>query len=354
MKPAPRPAGRRLRVRAFGTLSGVASAVALLAWTGSLAGAQTEAVTVLERGLRHIGNGDFGEQCGFDHLKRLGHWGSRYTISFRTGQPDRVRVQIDSVWGVANSSLDAVYIDETRLGWLPASQDIGANCGATWTSPPISLEAGAHRLTIVTGDLADGPDDIAFKGLALLTERRGTVIGRGGGRIDNIGSGPPRGRSWMEALMETTTLIVTFGLLAFLVERLANGLGIVLGYTGWWRKHMEVSSKLGPDERQDVERNRRVALFIISAVLGVAGAILAKLNLLAQLGLGDAESVAGRVVTGLLIAAGADPIRELVKQRGVRREVPPAPVQVTGTVVLQPQSAGPAKRPEPGGAEPRP
>jgi hypothetical protein len=38
-----------------------------------------------------------------------------------------------------------------------------------------------------------------------------------------------RTKDWLEVLMETTTLIATFGLLAFMIERLTNGVAIVLG-----------------------------------------------------------------------------------------------------------------------------
>lgn len=54
-------------------------------------------------------------------------------------------------------------------------------------------------------------------------------------------------KSWLERLMEATTLVITFGLLAFMVERLTNGIAVALGYWRWWRTRFEVSATADPD-----------------------------------------------------------------------------------------------------------
>jgi hypothetical protein len=138
-----------------------------------------------------------------------------------------------------------------------------------------------------------------------------------------------------EGLMEATTLVVSFALLAFMVERLTNGLAIVLGYWPWWRSRMEVVSGADPLKQAAIERNRRVGLFAMSSLLAVGGAIFAKLNLLAQLGATATPELAGYLVTGLLVAAGADPIREALNRRGSRDTQPPPPIQVSGTLLVR-------------------
>ncbi len=145
-----------------------------------------------------------------------------------------------------------------------------------------------------------------------------------------------RPRGFLEVLMDTTTLVATFGLLAF-VERLTNGIAIVAGYSGWWRARMEVPATGDPGVRAQVDRNRRVGLFALSAALAVIGAVLIKLNFLAKVGLESVPATAGYIVTGLLIASGADPIREVFKLGDRQREAPapPSPIQVTGTLVVQ-------------------
>jgi hypothetical protein len=151
------------------------------------------------------------------------------------------------------------------------------------------------------------------------------------------GATTPRPRGLVEVLMDTTTLVATFGLLAFMVERLTNGMATVAGYWGWWRTRMEVPATPDPEARARVDRNRRVGLFVLSAVLAVAGALLIKLNFLAKVGLEGVPATAGYIVTGLLIAAGADPIREVFKlgDRQRERSAPSAPIQVTGTLIVQ-------------------
>lgn len=156
------------------------------------------------------------------------------------------------------------------------------------------------------------------------------------------------GKNWLEVLMDTTTLVATLGLLAFMVERLTNGMAMVLGYSGWWKLHMEGSATADPDTRARIDRNRRVALFALSALLAVVGSLFIKLDFLAQLGLQDVPPRAGQIVTGFLIASGADPIRELLKLRDRGREVPQPsqPIQLTGTLVLQQASSPTAGKSE--------
>ena len=149
--------------------------------------------------------------------------------------------------------------------------------------------------------------------------------------------------NWWEVLMDTTTVIATFALLAFMVERLTNGIALLLGYSAWWRDRMEISGIEEPGLRARNERNRRAALFGIGVVLAVPGALLMGIDILAQLQLPGLPEQAGRAITGLLIASGADPIRELIRSRDLRdrQAAAPQPVQVAGTLVLQ-QPAMPA------------
>lgn len=308
---------------------------------------------VLDPVLRHIGDGRYGPQCGSRELKRMGVWGDRYSIDFRTGRPGRFRTRIQRVWGVAGDSVDAVSVDGRRIGWLAGNQDPrDPRCGVAWTSDPFDLGPGRHVLEIMSGPLREGIDDVAFEGVAILGERPGMVLSHGRGRVTDAAVAPARPPGWVEVLMDTTTVVATFGILAFLVERLTNGIAIVLGYWGWWRQRMEVRPTGDPDTRAQIERNRRVALFALSAVLAVIGAVLMELDILTKLGLASAGT-GGYVVTGLLIAAGADPIREVFKLGERGREAPPpaAPIQVSGTLVVQ-QAPAPTGGQDPATARP--
>jgi hypothetical protein len=100
---------------------------------------------------------------------------------------------------------------------------------------------------------------------------------------------------------------------------------------------MEPSATADPVAQAHVDRNRRSALFGLSAILAMTGAVLLKLDLLGKVGLGIGPGLAGNLVTGLLLAAGAEPLREVLKL-GDRESKPPpqpTPIQLTGTVVLQ-------------------
>ena len=132
--------------------------------------------------------------------------------------------------------------------------------------------------------------------------------------------------------------LITFALLAFLVERLTNGLVLLLGYSTWWSTRMEPRALATPDDQGRADRNRRVALFGLSTAVATIGAFALGVNVLRDLGIDAVRGPAALLVTGLLIGAGADPIRELITSRsrpsrdGGERA---APIQVTGTPVLQ-------------------
>lgn len=323
--------------------AGTLVAVVVLAWTGwtmPLAHAQQGRLQAIEIDplLRHVGDGQYGNQCGKEQLDRLGLWGDSYVIEFVTDRQRSLRVRLDRVWGVAPGRQDKVLVDGKEIGRLPPGQAFDdPGCAAAWTSLLFDVESGRHMLTVVSGPLQEGIDDLAFQGVRVLVEHEEAIVWYGRGRVSFEATGTPRPRGWLEVLMDTTTLVATFGLLAFMVERLTNGIAVVLGYWGWWSVRMEVSPTLDPDTRALIERNRRVGLFALTALLAVVGALLMQLNLLASLGLGSQESIAGQVVTGLLIASGADPIREFLELRETRRAEPPppSPIQLTGTVILQ-------------------
>ncbi|MFQ5847955.1 MAG: hypothetical protein ACE5IQ_09865 [Candidatus Methylomirabilales bacterium] len=313
-------------------------ALSWLAASPALAQEEHLHAATLDPVLHHIGDGLYGDQCGFAELNRIGLWGGRYAIDFVTSRQIGLQIQLERVWGVAAGRVDRVLVDGKEVGWLPPNQSPNhPRCGASWTSKPFALEAGRHVLSFVSGRLKKGIDDVAFHGVILLAKREGAVLWYGKGRVSHTAVGRSASRGWMEVLMDTTTLVATFGLLAFMVERLTNGIAIVLGYWGWWRERMEVSATVDPHAQGQIERNRRVVLFALSALLAVVGALLVKLNLLASLGLGSAQSVGGQVLTGLLIASGADPIREVLKLRERGRETPSQspPIQLTGMLILQ-------------------
>jgi hypothetical protein len=234
--------------------------------------------------------------------------------------------------------------DQTRSGMALSIPAVNGDETHNFFAAP--GESGQSQLFMVA-ETYSGHDDVSG---TQVTNVPATLAIKGV-RVDAAGF---RRAGLMEGLMEASTIVISFGLLAFAVERLTNGVAVILGYWPWWRRHMEPVA--GAADQSMVERNRRVALFALSAILAVAGAILARLNLLGQLSTLPAAtadvtaaaaksaaqvSLIGYVVTGLMIAAGADPIRELLKQRGSRDErAPSAPIQVSGTLVVQRDRGG--------------
>ena len=201
-----------------------------------------------------------------------------------------------------------------------------------------SFWSGDEKGTLAKFNIASG-EVLATKEVA-NTIRGVTVYGELTAAVTNAN------KDWMEELMDTTRLLATYALLAFLVERLTNGLSILLSYWPWWRIRFDTSTVVDSARRTEVERNRRVVLFFMGAFIGILGALIANLNLLSQAGLQGIPPFVDQVFTGLLIASGGDPIREAIHKRSDRRDEPrPAtPIQVTGTLVLQQPDSDPGKK----------
>lgn len=206
-----------------------------------------------------------------------------------------------------------------------------ANCCETHNSfaLPTSQQVSQHILEVAEKDNARNVETLVGRAIAIE-----------GGALASASAHP---RKTMEGLMDATTLVLTFGFLAFMVERLTNGIAIGLGYWPWWQTHMEVSPLADEDARARAERNRKVALFGLSAVVAILATLLANLNLLAQVpAFASVPQVAGNIISGFIIAAGADPIRELLKMGDRRDEKSrePSPIHVSGTLVIQQMPSG--------------
>ncbi len=139
-----------------------------------------------------------------------------------------------------------------------------------------------------------------------------------------------------EGMMDTTTTLALWALLAFLVERVTNGMALIFSYGKWWRAHMEYSPSLGWDARAQIDRNRRVTLFGLSAGIAMMCAVMWQLDLFAYLGLALHPQFMAYILTGILIAAGAEPIREAFRLREQPKEsTAPQPIHIQGTLTLQ-------------------
>lgn len=116
--------------------------------------------------------------------------------------------------------------------------------------------------------------------------------------------------SILEAIMETTTAILLFVMLAFIVERLTNGLAMIVSYLKFWGKYFEAA--LGNEELTERNlKNRRIVLFLLGIGVGVPLCIYFEFDLFSQLQLAQLPELGGQIGTGLLAGCGADPLREL-------------------------------------------
>ena len=246
--------------------------------------------------------------------------------------------QAGNVW-VAHSLRDATTVGHLRTdGTFVGNVTLPGGKGPTGLSVDANGNVWVANMNSNNAMRINASEGVAETGFSVGAVDLTVDLGSGAGPYnysDMTGFVVAQPQDWMEVFMDTTTLVAMVALLAFMVERLTNGLATLLGYLRWWRQRMEVSLTADPENRARVDRNRRVGLFTMSALLGMAGALLLDLDFLSQLGLGTEPTTLGKITSGLLIAAGADPIREVFKAREVKGETAPAPIQVTGSLVLQ-------------------
>jgi hypothetical protein len=203
-----------------------------------------------------------------------------------------------------------------------------------------------HRYLSAPIEIASPIVEGSRSGSETLSDRY-RIWSRGGGRLVALITETEDavvqviGFSVLEGIMEATSAIAMFALMAFMVERLTNGVALLLGYFPWWRAHFE--PPIGGDAalRASNDRNRRLALFVLGIAIAVPLAVGLNLDVLSQLQLPELPPPAAEIGTGLLAATGADPIREIIRSRsqwdvGERASGTTSTIHVEATLVAPP------------------
>lgn len=131
---------------------------------------------------------------------------------------------------------------------------------------------------------------------------------------------------------------------AFAIDRVVSGLFYLLSYNGELRTILDPDSVEDPSEKAAAMKRYRIVYAVCGGYLGivvVAGSMGVRLSRIAGL---ELDPQAGTVtttlldilITGLLLTGGADRLADALKLFGGKEsKAPPAPIEITGRVVLE-------------------
>jgi len=134
-------------------------------------------------------------------------------------------------------------------------------------------------------------------------------------------------------------LIASFG-----IDRIVTGLFFLLSYSPELRTLLDPDSLADPEARAAARRSYRLIYAVVSSYLGivvVAGVMGIRLSKIAGLDLDTSagpviNSLMDIVITGLLLAGGAERLAEALKLYGVKESKPAqAPIEISGRVVIE-------------------
>ena len=135
---------------------------------------------------------------------------------------------------------------------------------------------------------------------------------------------------------------------AFAIDRVVSGLFYLLSYNTQLRTILDPDSIEDPAEKAAAVKRYRIVYAVCAGYLGiviVAGSMGIRLSRITGL---ELDAQAGTVtttlldilLTGLLLTGGADRLADALKLFGGKEpKTPPAPIEITGKVVLEQGSA---------------
>ena len=138
---------------------------------------------------------------------------------------------------------------------------------------------------------------------------------------------------------QATTLLSTVLVISFAIERFISAIMFTFSFSSRWRRIFDVTTAENAESTSRIQRNRKAISFAFASVFGIVGVgWLANVGVLFQLGY-KVPAIADTIFTGLLVAGGAEPIRELFQRQETKRaksqeESGPQLVQLSGTVQM--------------------
>jgi hypothetical protein len=146
-------------------------------------------------------------------------------------------------------------------------------------------------------------------------------------------------------VMPGISVAVMIVIAAFAIERVVGALLFLLSYVPRWREFLP-DARLAADQERQIELEQRHKLVSISIAGALALAIvwMVPIEALGYLGVAGVSSEVDRIFTAVVLVAGSDQIRALIKGgEGGSAARAPEPIHVTGSLVLRESSESKSK-----------
>ena len=137
-------------------------------------------------------------------------------------------------------------------------------------------------------------------------------------------------------VMPGISVAVMIVIAAFAIERISGALLFLLSYVPAWNEFMpDTRLAVGQPEQIKLEQRHELVSVLIAAALALPIVWKFRIEVLASLGM-DVADVWDRLFTAVVLIAGSDQIRGLIKGgEGTRAAAPPPePIHVTGNLTL--------------------
>lgn len=137
--------------------------------------------------------------------------------------------------------------------------------------------------------------------------------------------------------MPGISVAVMIVIAAFAIERISGALLFLLAYVPAWNEFMpDTRLAAGEPERIKLEQRHKLASVLIAGALALFIVWRFKIGVLASLGL-QVEFLWDALFTAVVLIAGSDQIRGLIKGGEGARAAPPPPepIHVTGSLILR-------------------
>lgn len=136
-------------------------------------------------------------------------------------------------------------------------------------------------------------------------------------------------------------------IVSFAIDRLVHGLFFLLSYSDAWARAFPDPELNGTAGSARVDRNRKLAYFIVAAIMALVAVLYGRIRILGSLGSPNVNSVLDSLVSVLILTGGADRAGQLLASAGGSgpHAAPPqpTPIEISGRLTLEERGGTAAK-----------
>ena len=150
--------------------------------------------------------------------------------------------------------------------------------------------------------------------------------------------------------LDGVTALALILIASFAIDRIVTGVLFLLSFSRPWSRHFPDPASLNVDTaRSKAEKKQKLVYFILAGIFGIVVlAWLGDIRIFSAVvksakdpSLPMVDPTLDRIITGLVLAAGADRLAQVLKMPGspAGEKVDQKPIQVTGKLTIEDEAA---------------